>query len=115
MSTRAKTQRLPSLASSESTQAYLRASRCTSRPEAVSDAPLARRHRLFAAIIIEAALRLAAEPAGLDIFHQQRARPVLRIRQAFIEHLHHRQTGIEADEVGELERPHRMVGAEPHR
>src|SRR5215213_4546839 len=29
------------------------------------------RDGLFAAIIVEAALRLAAEPAGLDVFHQE--------------------------------------------
>jgi phenylpyruvate tautomerase PptA (4-oxalocrotonate tautomerase family) len=49
---------------------------------------LARRNRLFAAIIVEAALGLAAEPAGLDIFHQQRAGAVFRIGQAVMQHLH---------------------------
>ena len=37
---------------------------------------LAGRHRLFAAIVIEAAIGFAAQPSGLDIFHQQRAGPV---------------------------------------
>ena len=76
---------------------------------------LPRRHRLLAAIVVEAAIGLAAEPAGLDVFHQQRAGAVLRIRQALVQHLHHRQAGIEADEVGELQRAHRMVRAELHR
>ncbi len=44
----------------------------------------ARRHRLVAAVVVEAALRLAAEPAGLDVFHQQRARAVFRVGQAFV-------------------------------
>src|SRR5437870_7075879 len=34
---------------------------------------LACRYGLLAAVVVEAALRLAAEPAGLDVFHQQRA------------------------------------------
>src|SRR6185503_6561988 len=73
------------------------------------------RNRFLAAIIVEAAARLAAEPARLDIFHQQRAGPVLRVGEAFIEHMHDGKAGIEPDEIGELERSHRMVGAEPHR
>ncbi len=41
----------------------------------------------FAAVIVEAAVGFAAEPAGLDIFHQERARAVLRIGEALIEDL----------------------------
>ena len=63
---------------------------------------LPRRHRVFAAVVVEAALGLAAEPAGLDVFHQERAGAVFRIRQALVQHLHHGETGVEADEVGEL-------------
>src|SRR5262249_11372328 len=37
----------------------------------------ARRDRLGAAVVVEPTLRLAAEPAGFDVFHQQRARAVL--------------------------------------
>src|SRR5437879_415045 len=72
------------------------------------------RNRPLARIIVEAALDLAADPAGLDVLHQQRTRAVFGIGQALVQHLHHRQAGIEADEVGELERAHRMVGAELH-
>lgn len=36
----------------------------------------------------ERLLPLAAEPAGLDILHEQRAGPILGIGQSFIEHLH---------------------------
>src|SRR5438445_3865543 len=71
-----------------------------------------RRDRALAGIVVEAALDLLADPAGLDVLHQERARPVFGIRQALVQHLHHRETGIEADEIGELERAHRMVGAE---
>ena len=43
---------------------------------------LARRDRLVAAVVVKTALGLAAEPAGLDIFHQQRARTILGSRPA---------------------------------
>src|SRR5690242_21847797 len=49
--------------------------------------PSARRDRLLAAIIVESPLRFAAEPARLDVFHEQRARPVFRIRQPLVQHL----------------------------
>ncbi len=49
-----------------------------------------RRDRLLAAIVVEAALGLAAEPAGLDVLHQQRAGPVLRVGQPLVQHLHDR-------------------------
>jgi 3-hydroxybutyryl-CoA dehydrogenase len=55
-----------------------------------------------------------ADFIGLDIFHQQRTRPVFRIGEPFVEHLHDRQAGIETDEVGQLQRSHRMMGTEPH-
>jgi hypothetical protein len=70
--------------------------------------------RGLAAVVVEAATGLAAQPAGLDIFHQQRAGPVLGIGQAVMQHLHDRQAGVEADEIGQLQRPHRVVGAELH-
>src|SRR5690242_10072871 len=72
----------------------------------------ARRYRLVAVIIVESAAGLASEPAGLDVFDQQWAGPVLRIGEALVEHLHHRETRVEADEIGQLERPHGVVGAE---
>src|SRR5262245_19143012 len=64
-------------------------------------APLARRHRLLAAIVVEAALGLAPQPARLDVFHQQRTGPVLGIGETLIQHLHDREAGIEPDEIGE--------------
>src|SRR4051794_8880856 len=73
------------------------------------------RDRLLATIVVETALRLAAEPAGLDIFDEKRTGPVLGIGQPLMQHLHDREAGVEADEVGELQRPHRVVGAKPHR
>src|SRR5271167_2795828 len=46
---------------------------------------LARWDRLLSAVVVEAPLGLAAEPAGLDVFHQQRAGAVLRVREALVE------------------------------
>ncbi len=75
---------------------------------------LSRRDRVIAAVVVKAALGLAAEPAGVDVFHQQRAGAVLRIRQTVVQDLHDPETRVEADEVGKLQWAHRMVGAEPH-
>ena len=61
---------------------------------------LARRHRLLAAIVVEAALGLASEPTRFDVFYQERAGAVFRVGETFVEHLHDREAGIEADEVG---------------
>src|SRR5690606_7296582 len=63
------------------------------------EAASAGRHRVLAAIVVEAAAGLAAEPAALDIFHQPRAGPVLRVRKPVMQHPHDRQAGIETDEV----------------
>src|SRR5437899_5346769 len=79
-----------------------------------SRSALPRRDRLVAAVVVEAALRLAAEPTGLDIFHEQRTRPVFRISQPLMQHLHDRKTRIETDEIGEFQRPHRVMRAELH-
>src|SRR6516162_4602645 len=79
-----------------------------------SERVLARRNGLLAAIIVETALGLATEPAGLDIFHEQRTRPVFGIGQSLMQDLHDRQAGVETDEIGKLERTHRMVRAEFH-
>src|SRR5579885_3081396 len=59
---------------------------------------LPRGDRLLAMIVVEAAAGLSAEPAGLDIFHQQRTGPVFRIRESLVQHLHDREAGVEADE-----------------
>src|SRR5665809_128829 len=82
-----------------------------SRPEKPDSAG---RHRLFATIIVEAALGFSPEPTGLDIFHQERTGPVLGILESLIQHLHDRETRIEPDKIGKLQRTHRVMGAEPH-
>src|SRR5205085_12220194 len=68
-------------------------------PYDIDDAVLsARRNRLVAAVIVKTALRLAPAPAGFDVFHQERARPVLRARQAPAQHLHDGKARIEHHE-----------------
>ena len=37
------------------------------------------------------------------------------VRQPLVQHLHDREAGVEPDEIGEFQRTHRMMGAEPHR
>src|SRR3546814_18739942 len=59
-------------------------------------------------------LDFLADPTRLDVLHQQRAGAVLAVREAVVEHGHDGQAGVEADEVGQLQRAHRMIGAEPH-
>src|SRR6266436_2582895 len=63
-------------------------------------------------VIVKAAARLAAEPAGLDIFDEQRAGPVFAVGEPLVKHLHDRETSVEPDEVSELERTHRVVEGE---
>src|SRR3989442_9794529 len=50
------------------------------------------RDGLLAAVIVEAALRLAAEPSGFDIFHQKRAGAVFAVGQAVVQPLPDRKT-----------------------
>src|ERR1019366_4395916 len=68
---------------------------------------LKRRARRCLRIIVEPAAGLAAQPSGLDVFHQQRAGAVLAVRQPVIQHLHDRQAGIQANEVRQFQRAHR--------
>src|SRR6185369_1039521 len=57
---------------------------------------------------------LAAKMAGIDHFLQQGGRTVFRVVEAFVEDLHHRQHRVEPDEIGQRQRPDRMVAAELH-
>src|SRR5205823_7281707 len=77
--------------------------------------PLARRLRRVALVIVKPAPGFPPEPARFDIFHQKRAGAVFAVGEPLIEHLHDREARIEPDEIGQFERPHRMVGAKLHR
>src|SRR5439155_20458239 len=87
-------------------RAKSRARPCVSRCSALSSKSTA------LVVVVEAASRLAAEAAGLDELTQQRAGCVLRVSEARVQHLHDRNARVEADQVGEGERPDRMVEAE---
>src|SRR5579863_9362166 len=68
----------------------------------------------FSSIFVKAAGGFAAEPAGGDVFFQQRASAILGIAEAVVQHFEDVHANIEADEVGEFERAHRMVHAKLH-
>src|SRR5438270_4499315 len=64
---------------------------------------------------VEAALRLAPEPACVDVLPQERRGPVLVVAQPLLQHLGDGEAGVEPDEVRQRERPHGHVGPELHR
>ena len=63
---------------------------------------------------IKTAAGLPSEVSGRHHPPKQRARPVLGIAQPVVQHVEDREADVEPDEVGERERPHRMVHAELH-
>ena len=63
---------------------------------------------------VEPASGLPAEPSGSDVLPEQRARTVLRVAEPVVHHLENRDARVEADEVRERERTHRVVHAELH-
>src|ERR1700722_1733302 len=79
------------------------------------DHALARRNRFVAAIVVETALGFAPQPAGFDVFYEQRTRTVFGVGQPLMQNLHDRKTSIETDEIGQFQWPHRMMGAKLHR
>src|SRR5205814_2286819 len=63
-------------------------------------------------VLVEPAAALPAQVAPLHHPPQQRAGTVLRVAEPLVQHLHDVQAGVEADEIGERERPHRVVHAQ---
>src|SRR4051812_43446364 len=61
---------------------------------------------------VEAAPRFFAEPAGSDEILQQHGRAIFRIAELVLEHLGDRQHRVEADQIRELEWPHRVIEPE---
>src|SRR5580704_16020029 len=66
-------------------------------------------------IYIKSTARFAAEIASVDVLLQQRARTVLVVAEHPMHHLHDREAGVEPNQVRQLERAHRLIGAELHR
>src|SRR4051794_24197326 len=69
---------------------------------------------LSGAVGVKALPRLAAEMAGVDHFLEQGGWAVFGVVEAFVKDLHHRQHGVEPDEIGERQRADRMVATELH-
>src|SRR5438034_6636530 len=100
-------------------------SRSTSPPSATpsarcwrlrpADAPPRRRGQrgLAARVGVEAAPGLLAEAAGLDELDEDRRRRELVLPEPLVKHAHDPEADVEADEVGQLERTHRMVESDP--
>src|SRR5436190_15308157 len=65
-------------------------------------------------IFVEASPRLSSQPSRVHHLHEQRTRPVFGIAEALLQHAQDGETNVEADEVGERERTHRMIHAELH-
>src|SRR4051812_18414452 len=63
-------------------------------------------------VFVKTAPRFAAEPTGRDILPQQRRGTIFVVAQFGVQHFGDGQAGVEADEVGQLERAHRMIEAE---
>ena len=62
---------------------------------------------------VEALAGLLAELARRDEVHEDLRRPEVVATEPVVEHAHDPEADVEADEVGQLERSHRMVEADP--
>src|SRR5690349_1064896 len=65
--------------------------------------------RLCARIGVEAATRLLPQVSGRHEVDEDLRWRVVLLADALVEHSHHVQAHVEADEVGQLEWPHRVV------
>src|SRR5262245_51570835 len=65
-------------------------------------------------VLIDAATDFAPKAPGPDVLHEQRSRPVL-LAHAAMQVLEDAQSRVEADEIDELERAHRMIEAKLQR
>src|SRR5688572_31311814 len=63
-------------------------------------------------VVEKAAAGLAAQTARGNTFPQKRTRRVLVVAEALVQHAHDRDARVQADEIGECERPDRVVEAE---
>src|SRR5438445_13349686 len=66
------------------------------------------------AIDIETAAALSPQAPRRHHSAEQRGRPVLVVAEVALQHLEDRETHVQADQVGEGERPERVVHAELH-
>src|SRR5688500_5756308 len=68
----------------------------------------------FALIRIKPPPRLPPQPPRRDVPLAQRSRTVLRIAEPWLEDVHDRDTGVEADQIGKRQRTHRVIHPEFH-
>src|SRR5258708_33529397 len=64
---------------------------------------------LLSIIGIKPAARFAAEPAGGDVFLEQRAGAIFGVAEAVEQDVHDVHANVEANEIGELQRTHRVI------
>src|SRR6185437_11753390 len=65
-------------------------------------------------IVVETAPALLAEISGGNHAAQQRTGTILRIAETVVEDVEDREADVEADEVGQRQRAHRMIHAQLH-
>src|SRR5678809_1449870 len=65
-------------------------------------------------IDIESTLRLPSSPPCRNVLPKEGARAVLGIAMALLQHFEDRDAGVQPDQVGQRQRPHRMIHAELH-
>src|SRR5687767_910782 len=65
-------------------------------------------------VLVEAPPRLPAQPAGVHHLDQQRTGAVLGIAEALLEDAHDVEAHVEADQVGQRQRSHRMAHPQLH-
>src|SRR6267143_851903 len=70
--------------------------------------------RTSVAVDIEPLPRFSAELSFGDHFLEQRRGPVLLLVEPVLQHFHDREAHVEADQIGERQRPERVVHAELH-
>src|SRR5690349_5019659 len=63
-------------------------------------------------VAVESPATLPPQVPGGDHLPEQRRRPVLVVAQALVQHLENREAHVEADEVGQLQRAHRVGHAQ---
>src|SRR5258706_1323093 len=66
------------------------------------------------AVDIKPHARFSAEPPRRDHLLEQPGRTVLRIGKTFDHHVENREADVEPDQIGERQRPERMLHAERH-
>src|SRR6185312_13786531 len=69
---------------------------------------------LRSGILVEAAARLSSEASRRHHVAQQGAWSILGVSKSYVQDLHDVEAHVDADEIGERQRSHRMIHAELH-